>query len=273
MKFNVVYPPKFSSVFELWSQAIADSLILLGHETSLKPYVNYDSCDVEIIQCPLFYGVFEKKHYKKYIMIQGEQFPTSQHTSKWQVDKWNRIRKLLHCYDVVWDTYNDYHSMLYENIPSVLYKIGYHPLFDKYADVEKKYDISFFGTMNPRRDEIMDRIGNVEINQNITGVDRDLFINQSKINLNIHYSESKLLQSLRILYCACSKGCIVSEDFIGDDDLRDRMVNIDKDNLPDMVKYLLSNEEVRKDIVDDLYEYFKNERTMINGVKECLNEF
>jgi hypothetical protein len=270
MKINVVYPQKFASIFGTWSLAIVDCLNVLRYDANIRHQINFDSCDIEIIQCPLYYELFEKKHYKKYIMIQGEQFPTIQHTSKWQKSKWDRIRKFLHCYDIVWDTYNTYHSHLYENITSVQYNIGYHPLFDKYENVEKKYDISFFGTLNDRRVDLINRIGNVEINQNITGFERDLFINQSKINLNIHYSESKLLQTLRILYCACSKGCIISEDFIGDEDLRDRMINIDKDNLPDMVVYLLNSESVRNEVTEDVYNYFKNKRTMINGIKECF---
>ena len=272
MVVNIVYPVKYASIFQLWSQAIADSLITLGHTANIKHSVNSCHSDVELIQCPLYFGAFEKKHFKKYIMIQGEQFPTSQHTSKWQLDKWISTRNLLHCYDQSWDTFQPFHNHLYESLsfPSVHFKIGYHPVFDHYQDIKKFYDVSFFGTMNKRRDAITNQIPNVEINQNVSGDDRNTFINQSVINLNIHYSESKLLQSLRILYIACNKAFVISEDFIGDDDLRDRIVNVEKTELPETIHHFLENSQHRDDITEDTYNYFKCSRTMLNGVKFCL---
>lgn len=270
MIFNIVYPQKYESIFKLWSQAIADSLISLGHTVNFKHSVNSCHSDVELIQCPLYFDTFEKKHFKKYIMIQGEQFPTSQSSSPWQLDKWVRTRNILHCYDIVWDTYLPLHQHLYESFPSVHFKIGYHPVFDNYSNVEKRYNVSFIGTMNKRRSNIIGDIGNVEVNQNATGDNRNNFINQSIINLNIHFSDSKLLQTLRILYIVCNKAFVISEDFIGDDDIKDRIVNIDVDQLPDMINHFLSNHQHREDITEDTYLYFKHSRTMFNGVKFCL---
>jgi hypothetical protein len=253
----------------MWSVAIADSLSSLGHTTNIKHSVNACHSDVELIHCPLLFDAFEKKHFKKYIMIQGEQFPTYQCSSKWQMDKWLRTRKLLHLYDLSWDTYQPLHAHLYESFPSTHFKIGYHQIFDNHQTIEQKYDISFFGTMNERRNSIVKNL-NVEVSQKISDKDRSTFINKSKINLNIHYSDSKLLQSLRVLYIACNKAFILSEDFIGDDDLRDRIVNVDASMIPEMTSHFLKNKEHREDITNDTYEYFKSNRTMLNGVKNCL---
>jgi len=269
MRINVVYPIKYASVFKIWSKAIVGCLRELGHKAVIRNSINFDNAELEIIQCPLIWGVFDKLHYKKYIMVQGEQFPTVQCSSRWQVDKWKRTRVLLSNYDLVWDTYAKQHY-LYENIPVVEYKMGYHELFDKYKEIEQTIDVSFFGTMNERRDEICKMIGNVTVNQHILDKQRDTFINASRINLNIHYSESKLLQTLRILYCACSKGFIISEDFIGDDDLRDVMVNVSKEELSSTVTYFLSKDDKRKKLANSLYEYFREKRTMLNGIKGCL---
>ena len=271
MKINVVYPVKFANVFKEWSKAIADCLRILDHEVNIQNSINFDSCDVEIIQCPIIFEKFEKKHYKKYVMVQGEQFPTFQCSSKWQMDKWKRISSFLNLYDVVWDTYQPLHKHLYEGIiPSIHYKMGYHTLFDKFKDTKQKINTSFFGTMNDRRNEICKKIGNVTVNQYVMDQERDDFINQSKINLNVHYSESKLLQTLRILYCGCSKGFIISEDFIGDDDLRDQMVNVSAEELPGTVQYFLENDDKRKLLRESLYEYLRTDRTMLQGIKHCI---
>ena len=270
MRINVVYPIKFANVFKVWSNAIVDCLRQLGHEAVIQNSINFDSADVEIIQCPLIFEKFEKKHYKKYVMIQGEQFPTSQHCSKWQMDKWKRISLFLNLYDCVWDTYEPFHKTLYTDKPVIHYKMGYHSYFDNFKEIEQNIDVSFFGTMNERRNQICEEIGNVQINQRILDKERDKFINQSKINLNIHYSESKLLQTLRILYVGCSRGFIISEDFIGDEDLRDVMVNVSREELLGTVKYFLENDSKRIELRDLFYEFLKSERTMFKGVQHCM---
>lgn len=278
---NVVYPLKFQMYFKTWSESIVDILKEFNIDSCIKNEINSDDSDIEIIHVPLYYGRFEKKKNKIYIMIQAEQLPNEKFNSDWQQKKLNRISNFIDCYDIVWDTYYEFHKHLYNlsKIKVIKYNLGYHKFFDKNQNLKKENDVSFFGTINDHRMSIFESIKSnsfsLKIYQKVYDNERDLLINKSKINLNLHFLGSPLLETLRVLlYLISNKAFVITEPFIGDRDIKDKehLVVSSINNMKDTIKYYLKNENERNAIANNGYEYLKNNRTMYNGIKTCLEK-
>jgi hypothetical protein len=213
------------------------------------------------------FGVFDKQEGKTYVMLQAEHFPHSQYTSDWQTRNLIGMQRYFDIYDIIWDIFLPNHRHHYEGYNAVLHTIGYHPIFDKSVNILKDKDTSFFGTLNDRRNAILDacncsyRIGTI-----IDGAVRDQLIRSSKINLNIHFTESKLLETLRIVYIISNNGFVITEDFIGDEDLQDVLVFASKEVLPEVIAKYLSDHTFRREVQSKQQEYFITKRTMRNTV-------
>ena len=76
-------------------------------------------------------------------------------------------------------------------------------------------DVLFFGSMNPRRQEIIRRLRasglQVEAVFGIYGKERDRLIARSKLVLNIHFYEAKVLEIVRISYLLANRCVVLSE--------------------------------------------------------------
>lgn len=76
-------------------------------------------------------------------------------------------------------------------------------------------DILFFGSMNPRRQEIVRRLRasglHVVAVFGIYGKDRDQLIARSKLVLNVHFYEAKVLEIVRISYLLANRCAVLSE--------------------------------------------------------------
>ena len=80
---------------------------------------------------------------------------------------------------------------------------------------EKPIDILFYGSMNTRRQHILEQLKlhfNVAIYiNNLWDVERDDLISKSKIILNIHYYENAILEIHRISYLLSNKCLVITE--------------------------------------------------------------
>jgi hypothetical protein len=76
-------------------------------------------------------------------------------------------------------------------------------------------DVLFFGSMNQRRREVIDRLQASGLNAaavfGVYGKDRDLLISRSKLLINVHYYESKVLEIVRISYLLANRCAVLSE--------------------------------------------------------------
>lgn len=76
-------------------------------------------------------------------------------------------------------------------------------------------DILFYGSLNPRREHILNQLKNYGLNVKILfgvyGSERDQLISKSKIVLNIHFYEAKIFEIARISYLLSNGVCIISE--------------------------------------------------------------
>jgi hypothetical protein len=274
MKISLVYPEHFKMFYGQLTIAFKDCLEKLGHDVVIAHDVN-ENTELEINFCPLHYDVFIKMVNKKYIMLQMEQFPTKFSSNSWQGHKWNRTKSFIHLYDIIWDTYYEFHKDLYAeyNIPVYDFKLGYHESFDFYSNVIKNKDASFFGSLSDRRRSVLSKLHkfNVVVETGITDENRTKFVNETKVNINIHYSESNLCESLRlIVFLLSNKAFVLTEDFLGDDELKKCVFISNEHDFAAHIDYYINHDEERNKFAEEAYNYLKINRTLYQAIKKCL---
>ena len=138
----------------------------------------------------------------------------------------------------------DYSLVNYQNLSKIGVKnIQYVPIqymfsVDKIIQklgTEKDIDILFYGSLNERRQLIIDKLNEkgykVIAKNNVWKNERDELISRSKLIINIHYFEQSILESVRLSYLL-SNGChVISE--ISQDPILDKWHS----NYISLVKY------------------------------------
>ena len=267
MKISIVYPESLKMYYSQLALAFKNCLEQLQHDVIIT-HNTAESTELEFNLCPLHYGSFTKIN-KKYVMIQMEQFPTKFCSNGWQEQKWNQTKSFIHLYNAVWDTFYEFHKDLYTTIPVYNFQLGYHPSFDYYENVIKDKKASFFGSMSERRKVILSKIHDVTTIESITDFNRSDLVNHTKVNLNIHYSESNLCESLRIVvFLLSNKAFILTEDFIGDDELKKCVITTD--NFSE-IDYYVNHDEERNRFAENAYQYIKTHRTLLQSIRSCID--
>jgi hypothetical protein len=95
-------------------------------------------------------------------------------------------------------------------------RIGFVPEFSQIdQSAGEDIDVLFYGALNPRRQAVLDELEkrglNVVVAVNCFGEARDRLVARSKVVLNIHYYEAKVLEMVRISYLLANGQCVVSE--------------------------------------------------------------
>ncbi|MFQ5685376.1 MAG: hypothetical protein ACE5GV_01820 [Candidatus Scalindua sp.] len=100
-----------------------------------------------------------------------------------------------------------------------LCRVGYVPQLDYISDLpeyEEDIDVLFYGTLNERRRAVIMQLKEeglrVESTFGVYGLRRDRLISRSKIVINIHYYESKVMEIIRLSFLLANKRFIVSEN-------------------------------------------------------------
>jgi glycosyltransferase involved in cell wall biosynthesis len=130
----------------------------------------------------------------------------------------NTLLKLFHQY-VIWD----YHLQNIRRLMSLelrqIYQmpIGYMPQLSRIEAVEKKWDILFYGVMNEYRKPLLEKLQasglKVKILFKVFGKERDAYIAQSKIILNLHHRADALFELVRVSYLLANQCFIISETY------------------------------------------------------------
>jgi hypothetical protein len=97
-----------------------------------------------------------------------------------------------------------------------LVPIGYVPALTR---IERRgdpdIDVLFFGSLNPRRIAIIDRLRaaglRAEAVFGVYGTARDDLIARAKVVLNVHFYEAKVLEMVRVSYLLANRCCVLSE--------------------------------------------------------------
>ncbi len=97
-----------------------------------------------------------------------------------------------------------------------LVPIGYVPQLSRIPnDPVEDIDVLFYGSLNPRRRQIIEALTaagiQVETVFGVYGQDRDQLIARAKIVLNIHFYETKLFEMVRVSYLLANRKFVISE--------------------------------------------------------------
>jgi hypothetical protein len=146
----------------------------------------------------------------KYIIYQLEQRDQSndKHINN------NFLEKLYSNAYHIFD-YSKLNLLFYKNHSNVSYLL---PPASIYKDkLSKKYDVLFCGNINQRRNDLLVKIHNMGINlkvvTNVFGENLLKLVSESKILLNIRYSDSKILETCRLHDAIMSKGTYIISEY------------------------------------------------------------
>ena len=153
--------------------------------------------------------------------------------------------------------------------------LGFHKNLQRIKmlpEEERGIDILFYGSMNPRRIAILEKLERwhkVKALFNVYGKDRDAAIAQSKMILNVHYYESQLLEQVRISYLVNNQCFVVSEGPAETEYFGDAVTFADYDALEETCGLWLKDVKGRVDAVRNGFDFFAN-RPMIKALQAVL---
>jgi len=135
-----------------------------------------------------------------------------------------------------------------------LVPIGYVPELTRIAHAaEPDLDVLFFGSLNPRRIAVIERLRaaglRAEAVFGVYGKPRDDLIARAKVILNVHYYEAKVLEMVRLSYLLANRCCVLSEvssDREEDDALAGGVVFAAYDDLVGRAQQLVADAAVRQ---------------------------
>ena len=142
-------------------------------------------------------------------------FNTEQLTSQWFTDKYVELLKNHEVWD--FDAKNIDGLRKKYGIEAKLCKVGYHKCLEKIQHLaadDKDIDVLFIGSMNERRQKIIDELSTkcrVENAYNVYGKERDALIARSKVVLNMHFYDDAVFEAVRCSYLLANRVCVVSE--------------------------------------------------------------
>jgi hypothetical protein len=93
--------------------------------------------------------------------------------------------------------------------------IGYVPELARIPAAPEDIDVLFVGSINARRKAVLQEISRrgakLEVAFGVYGEARDQLIARSKLVLNVHYYDARLLEIVRVSYLLANRKCVVSE--------------------------------------------------------------
>ncbi len=94
--------------------------------------------------------------------------------------------------------------------------IGYSWGLTRIGAEEEKHDVLFYGSMNERRESVLDGLKNAGVKPvvkfNVYGADLDYWIARSKMVMNVHFHDAKIFEMARCSLLMANKKCVVSEE-------------------------------------------------------------
>ena len=157
--------------------------------------------------------------------------------------------------------------------------VGYVPELTRIEHAPKKdIDVLFVGSINERRKAVLDGFANAGVNLvgvfGAYGKKRDALIARSKLVLNVHYYEAKVLEIVRLQYLLANQVVVLSErgaDPSEDAELSDAVAFTDYERLVAEGLRLLAAPEERAILAKNGFEAIRR-RPQADYLRRALNE-
>ena len=205
-------PPGYqgSLVFRELLFLLRNALVELGHDCTIAPnQLAEDRINIIIGYHLLNYGDYLKQY--RYIPFQLEQLDIN---SVWYSDN---ARQILASAEAVWDFSEvNIEFLKQEGVQAHHVAIGYNKDLEIIPESENKdIEVLFYGSINERRKVLLEALSekvNLVVLAGKYGKERDEVIARSKILLNMHFYETKILESVRISYLLNNGIFVITED-------------------------------------------------------------
>ncbi len=256
MRFNIckIEPINYlhSSSFDDLSKLLCFGIIDSGYKCTLSSNKLDSNCINIVIgthllsQKDIVY-LNNSVNRKEIIYINTEQL-------KFTNNQWlSTISSIANQNKVLWDYSKsniNYLKNRNPNVKALFLKIGYHKILNKIENKnykDKCIDFLFYGSINQRRLIILEKLTSYGINLKhvfgVYGSELDKLISDSKFILNLHYYESKILESIRLFYLITNKVPIlteISDSTVDDQDFKSFTYYAEYENLLDKCIELLN---------------------------------
>ena len=127
-------------------------------------------------------------------------------------------------------------------------------------------DILFYGSINERRKQVLDKLRTAHINVRtlfgVYGEERDREIARSKIVLNINFYDEKIFEIVRVSYLLANSKAVVSEDSLdpGVPGSSSAVLSVPSDSLVDACLSLLQNDDERHRLEARAFQWFSQHK-------------
>jgi len=146
--------------------------------------------------------------------------------------------------------------------------IGYVPELKRIAARQPQdIDVLFYGSLNERRNRILDQLGNsgVKVHKlfGVYGEQRDALIARSKLVLNIHFYQTKIFEIARMSYLLANAKAVVTEGLPStatEHGLDGGLLVVPYDSLVEACLLLLRHEEERRALETRGFELFSQRK-------------
>ncbi|MEX0597635.1 MAG: glycosyltransferase [Candidatus Paceibacterota bacterium] len=199
----------------------------------------------------------------KYVAYQFEQ---TGNANSWFTESYlSKLQSALEIWD--YSIVNiQYLRKAYPDLPIIRYvPLGFSPTLCQIKNrAEKMYDILFYGSANPRRDQIIRNLRNAGFRVyygefSCWNEDRNRLIADSKIVLNLHYYPNPVLETSRITFLLANSAFVISEpslDPILDKEYNNYVVFSDSKNLIETCRYYLDHPNLREEFATQAHLKF-----------------
>tara|TARA_B100001559_G_scaffold147156_1_gene123328 strand:+ start:775 stop:1617 length:843 start_codon:yes stop_codon:yes gene_type:complete len=236
-------------------QELAELIHFSVLELGLKSQITFNYCDNNpstkniVLGAHLLNDNLIEDIPENTIIFNTEQIESI--TENWKKKILNLARKNI----IFWDysQYNlDYLSKTI-NIKGKLFQIGYQKELNRINhNIDKNIDVLFYGSINTRRENIINKLKDRKINVKtlfgVYGKERDDLIAKSKLILNMHMYDSKIFEIVRVFYLLSNSIPVLTE--VGSDtkfnnDFLDLICKSTYENIEKNIIYLLENDKKR----------------------------
>ena len=236
-------------------QELAELIHFSVLELGLKSQITFNYCDNNpstkniVLGAHLLNDNLIEDIPENTIIFNTEQIESI--TENWKKKILNLARKNI----IFWDysQYNlDYLSKTI-NIKGKLFQIGYQKELNRINhNIDKNIDVLFYGSINTRRENIINKLKDRKINVKtlfgVYGKERDDLIAKSKLILNMHMYDSKIFEIVRVFYLLSNSIPVISE--VGSDTkfnnyFLDLICKSTYENIEKNIIYLLENDKKR----------------------------
>ena len=152
-----------------------------------------------------------------------------------------------------------------------LLPFGFHVGLQTIPEAPKEIDVLFYGSVNPRRQIILDALQQrcrLRVLFGVYGQQRDAEIARAKIVLNLHMYDLMIMEQARVSYLI-NNGCFVLSESSPHDPYEGMMATASYRDIPETCMRFLNDEPARRQVAQRGFELFR-QRPMIQYLKAVL---